>query len=46
MAKAKVSKPKITKSEPASVRPVKETLTKAALINLIAEQKTSPARPP
>ena len=42
MAKAKVSKPKIAKSEAASIRPVKETLTKAALINLIAEQIVIP----
>jgi hypothetical protein len=33
MAKTKTSEPKA-----ATVRPVKETLTKSALINLIAEQ--------
>jgi nucleoid DNA-binding protein len=44
MAKAKVSKPKIAKSEAASIRPVKETLTKAALINLIAEQNDIPRK--
>src|ERR1022692_1922278 len=44
MAKAKVSKPKITKPEAASARPVKETFTKAALINLIAEQNDIPRK--
>jgi nucleoid DNA-binding protein len=44
MAKAKVSKPKITKPEAASARPVKETFTKAALINLIVEQNDIPRK--
>jgi nucleoid DNA-binding protein len=44
MAKAKVSKPKITKPEVASARPVKETFTKAALINLIVEQNDIPRK--
>jgi nucleoid DNA-binding protein len=44
MAKAKVSKSKIAKPETASVRPVKETFTKAALINLIAEQNDIPRK--
>ncbi len=39
MAKAKTSKP-----EAAPVRPVKETLTKSALINLIAEQNDIPRK--
>jgi nucleoid DNA-binding protein len=34
----KKSKPAVTKAKPAAVRPVKETLTKSALLNLIAEQ--------
>ena len=42
MAKPKVTKPKISKSKisktEAPLRPVKETFTKSALINLIAEQ--------
>ena len=50
MAKAKISKPaatkKVSKPEAASVRPVKETLTKSALINLFAEQNDIPRRPP
>ena len=51
MAKAKTSKAaaakKVSKPEAAPVRPVKETLTKSALINLLAEQnETSLARPP
>lgn len=47
MAKAKTSKPvakKTAKADPAAVRPVKETLTKAALINLIAEQNEIPRK--
>ncbi|WP_036280963.1 HU family DNA-binding protein [Methylocystis sp. ATCC 49242] len=48
MAKAKVSKPapakKKSKPEPATVRPFKETLTKSALINLIAEQNELPRK--
>jgi nucleoid DNA-binding protein len=44
MAKAKVSKPKIAKPETVAARPVKETLTKAALINLIAEQNDIPRK--
>ncbi len=39
MAKAKTSKPAA-----ATVRPVKETLTKSALINLIAEQNDIPRK--
>jgi nucleoid DNA-binding protein len=39
MAKTKTSKP-----EAATVRPVKETLTKSALINLIAEQNDIPRK--
>lgn len=48
MAKAKTSKPsaakKARKPEAASVRPVKETLTKSALINLLAEQNDIPRK--
>ena len=49
MAKPKVSKPKTSKSkiskpEAAPLRPVKETFTKAALINLIAEQNDIPRK--
>ena len=44
MAKAKVSKSKTTKREPAPVRPVKESFTKSALINLIAEQNEIPRK--
>ncbi len=49
MAKPKVTKPKtskskITKLEAAPLRPVKETFTKAALINLIAEQNDIPCK--
>ena len=49
MAKPKVTKPKISKSkisktEAAPLRPVKETFTKAALINLIAEQNDIPRK--
>ncbi len=48
MAKAKISKPaatkKVSKPEAASVRPVKETLTKSALINLFAEQNDIPRK--
>jgi nucleoid DNA-binding protein len=47
VAKAKISKLKMAKkvSKPmAAVRPVKETLTKAALINLIAEQNDIPRK--
>ncbi|QQR69168.1 MAG: HU family DNA-binding protein [Alphaproteobacteria bacterium] len=39
-----VTKKQPTKSEPAPVRPVKETLTKSALINLIAEQNEIPRK--
>jgi len=44
MAKAKVGKSKISKTEAAPFRPVKETFTKAALINLIAEQNDIPRK--
>ena len=44
MAKAKVSKSKTTKREMAPVRPVKESFTKSALINLIAEQNEIPRK--
>jgi Bacterial DNA-binding protein len=54
MAKPKISKPKVTKPqaskrkvterETAPVRPFKETLSKAALINLIAEQNDIPRK--
>ena len=44
MAKAKVSKSKTVKREAAPIRPVKETFTKAALINLIAEQNDIPRK--
>ena len=47
MAKAKISKPaakKASKPEAAALRPVKETLTKSALINLIAEQNDLPRK--
>jgi nucleoid DNA-binding protein len=48
MAKAKISKPaavkKVRKPEAAPLRPVKEALTKSALINLLAEQNESPRK--
>jgi nucleoid DNA-binding protein len=49
LAKPKVSKPKTSKSkiskpEAAPLRPVKETFTKAALINLIAAQNDIPRK--
>jgi nucleoid DNA-binding protein len=44
VSKAKVSKSKISKPESAPLRPVKETFTKAALINLIAEQNDIPRK--
>ncbi|CAN2534163.1 MAG TPA: HU family DNA-binding protein [Methylosinus sp.] len=49
MAKAKSDKPaavakKAKKPEAATVRPVKESLTKAALINLLAEQNELPRK--
>jgi hypothetical protein len=48
VAKTKSSKPAATKNvskpEAASVRPVKETLTKSALINLLAEQNDIPRK--
>jgi nucleoid DNA-binding protein len=49
LAKPKVSKPKTSKSkiskpEAAPLRPVKEAFTKAALINLIAEQNDIPRK--
>jgi nucleoid DNA-binding protein len=48
VAKAKISKletaKKVSKSLAPAVRPVKETLTKAALINLIAEQNDIPRK--
>ena len=43
-SKAKVSKSKISKPEAAPLRPVKETFTKSALINLIAEQNDIPRK--
>ena len=39
-----MAKPKTSKTEAATVRPVKETLTKSALINLIAEQNDIPRK--
>ena len=44
VSKVKVSKSKISKPEAAPLRPVKETFTKAALINLIAEQNDIPRK--
>jgi nucleoid DNA-binding protein len=48
MARAKASKPAtakaVRKPEAASVRPIKETLTKAALINQLAEQNDIPRK--
>lgn len=48
MAKAKTSKPAVTNKASltgaALVRPVKETLTKSALINLVAEQNDLPRK--
>lgn len=48
MAKAKSIKPKATKtasrSDAAPIRPVKELLTKSALINLLAEQNDIPRK--
>ena len=48
MAKAKTGKPaarkKASKPDAAAVRPFKETLTKSALINLIAEQNDIPRK--
>jgi nucleoid DNA-binding protein len=44
LAKAKTSKPKTNKLEAPTVRPVKETLTKSALINLIAEENDLPRK--
>jgi nucleoid DNA-binding protein len=44
VSKSKVSKSKISKPEAAPLRPVKETFTKAALINLIAEQNDIPRK--
>jgi nucleoid DNA-binding protein len=48
MAKAKTTKAaattKVSKAEVPSIRPVKETLTKAALINHIAEQNELPRK--
>jgi nucleoid DNA-binding protein len=44
LAKAKVSKAKAVKREATLIRPVKETFTKAALINLIAEQNDIPRK--
>jgi nucleoid DNA-binding protein len=35
---------KVSKAEPAAVRPVKETYTKSALINLIAEENELPRK--
>jgi nucleoid DNA-binding protein len=44
VSKAKVSKSKISKPEAAPLRSVKETFTKSALINLIAEQNDIPRK--
>jgi hypothetical protein len=48
MAKAKMSKPaatkKVRKTEATSLHPVKESLTKSALINLVAEQNDIPRK--
>jgi nucleoid DNA-binding protein len=44
VSKSKVSKSKISKPEASPLRPVKETFTKAALINLIAEQNDIPRK--
>ena len=47
MAKAKTVKAvsrKVSKAEPAATRPVKETYTKSALINLIAEENDIPRK--
>lgn len=48
MAKASTrkapTKKKTEKAEPAAIRPVKETFTKSALINLIAEQNELPRK--
>jgi Bacterial DNA-binding protein len=48
MARAKASKPATAKAarkpETASVRPIKETLTKSALINQLAEQNDIPRK--
>jgi len=44
MAKKTVVKSKVAKPEAAPLRPVKETLTKSALINLIAEQNDIPRK--
>jgi nucleoid DNA-binding protein len=44
VSKVKVSKSKISKPEAAPLRPVKETFTKSALINLIAEQNDIPRK--
>jgi hypothetical protein len=48
MARAKTSKPASAKAarkpETASVRPIKETLTKSALINQLAEQNDIPRK--
>ena len=48
MARGKTTKAparkKTAKAEPAAVRPVKETLTKSALIGLIAEQNELPRK--
>jgi nucleoid DNA-binding protein len=47
MAKAKSNKPaakKVSKIEAVPVRPVKETLTKSALINLLSEQNEIPRK--
>jgi nucleoid DNA-binding protein len=44
MAKKTTVKSKVAKPEAAPLRPVKETLTKSALINLIAEQNDIPRK--
>lgn len=47
MARARTVKAasrKVSKAEPAAVRPIKETYTKSALINLIAEENDIPRK--
>jgi nucleoid DNA-binding protein len=48
MAKAKTTNPAVTKTSskagPPPIRPIKETLTKSALINLVAEQNDLPRK--
>ncbi len=44
IARKAPAKKNVAKAEPAAIRPVKETLTKSALINLIAEQNDLPRK--